>query len=36
LTVHFHGGFWQAMDTMRDKRHLEEHWAKGNAPWKVW
>jgi glucose-1-phosphate cytidylyltransferase len=36
LTVHFHGSFWQAMDTMRDKRHLEELWAKGNAPWKVW
>lgn len=36
LTVHFHGGFWQAMDTMRDKRHLEELWAKGNPPWKTW
>lgn len=36
LGVHYHRGFWQAMDTMRDKRHLEELWAKGNAPWKVW
>jgi len=31
-----HGGFWQCMDTMRDKEFLEEIWAKGNAPWKVW
>ena len=32
----FHRGFWQAMDTLRDKQHLEELWAKGNAPWKTW
>ncbi len=31
-----HDGFWQAMDTLRDKRHLEELWTKGQAPWKVW
>jgi len=31
-----HDGFWQPMDTLRDKRHLEEHWEKGDAPWKVW
>ena len=36
LSVHFHQGFWQPMDTMRDKRHLEELWASGNAPWKIW
>jgi glucose-1-phosphate cytidylyltransferase len=30
-----HTGFWQAMDTMRDKSHLEELWS-GKAPWKVW
>ena len=36
LSVHFHRGFWQAMDTMRDKRHLEELWTDGNAPWKLW
>ena len=32
----FHRGFWQAMDTLRDKQHLEDLWAKGNAPWKSW
>jgi glucose-1-phosphate cytidylyltransferase len=31
-----HAGFWQAMDTMRDKNQLEELWDSGNAPWKVW
>ncbi len=31
-----HHGFWQPMDTLRDKNHLEELWAEGNAPWKVW
>jgi len=31
-----HGGFWQPMDTLRDKNHLEELWASGRAPWKVW
>lgn len=36
LTVHFHDGFWQPMDTLRDKRHLEELWAENRAPWKVW
>jgi glucose-1-phosphate cytidylyltransferase len=30
-----HDGFWQPMDTLRDKTQLEEHWSKG-APWKVW
>ena len=32
----FHRGFWQAMDTLRDKQHLEDLWAKGKAPWKTW
>jgi glucose-1-phosphate cytidylyltransferase len=36
LGVHLHRGFWQCMDTTRDRIHLEELWAKGNAPWKVW
>ncbi len=36
LGVHFHGGFWQPMDTLRDRRHLEDLWASGKAPWKVW
>jgi len=31
-----HKGFWQAMDTLRDKNHLEELWENGNPPWKVW
>lgn len=31
-----HHGFWQAMDTLRDKRRLEELWASGRAPWKLW
>jgi glucose-1-phosphate cytidylyltransferase len=31
-----HDGFWQPMDTLRDKTHLEELWASGQAPWKVW
>jgi glucose-1-phosphate cytidylyltransferase len=32
----FHRGFWQAMDTLRDKQRLEELWASGSAPWKTW
>ena len=32
----FHHGFWQAMDTLRDKQHLEDLWSKGKAPWKTW
>jgi glucose-1-phosphate cytidylyltransferase len=31
-----HRGFWQPMDTVRDRKVLEELWATGNAPWKVW
>jgi glucose-1-phosphate cytidylyltransferase len=31
-----HRGFWQAMDTVRDRNHLEELWQSGRAPWKVW
>jgi glucose-1-phosphate cytidylyltransferase len=31
-----HPGFWHAMDTVRDRNHLEKLWATGNAPWKVW
>ena len=31
-----HKGFWQPMDTLRDKLHLEKLWNEGNAPWKVW
>jgi len=31
-----HSGFWYAMDTLRDKNHLESLWQSGNAPWKIW
>ena len=36
LQAYFHKGFWQPMDTLRDKVLLERHWASGQAPWKVW
>lgn len=36
MSAFCHRGFWQPMDTLRDKMHLEELWAKGKAPWKVW
>ena len=36
LAAYFHPGFWQPMDTLRDKNHLEELWASGRAPWKRW
>lgn len=36
LTAFKHHGFWQAMDTLRDKNHLEELWRTGKAPWKCW
>jgi len=36
LEAYFHKGFWQPMDTIRDKSQLEEMWMSGNAPWKVW
>ncbi len=31
-----HQGFWQAMDTLRDKKHLETMWNEGSAPWRTW
>jgi glucose-1-phosphate cytidylyltransferase len=31
-----HNGFWQPMDTLRDKTSLEAMWQTGKAPWKVW
>ena len=31
-----HKGFWQPMDTIREREQLEEHWASGQAPWKIW
>jgi len=36
LMAYRHKGFWQPMDTLRDKNLLEEHWASGRAPWKIW
>jgi glucose-1-phosphate cytidylyltransferase len=36
LTAYKHRGFWQPMDTLRDKRHLETLWEEGKAPWRNW
>lgn len=36
LVAYQHHGFWQPMDTLRDKNYLEELWVSGKAPWKVW
>ena len=36
LAAFQHHGFWQPMDTLRDKTYLEELWSTGNAPWRTW
>jgi len=36
LAAYYHNGFWQPMDTLRDKTQLEGLWDAGNAPWKMW
>lgn len=36
LAAYRHDGFWQCMDTLRDKQRLEQFWQTGTAPWKVW
>jgi len=36
LMAYRHEGFWQPMDTLRDKQQLEHLWEEGNAPWRVW
>lgn len=36
LAAYRHNGFWQCMDTLRDRRQLEKAWHEGNPPWKVW
>lgn len=36
LSAYKHSGFWQSLDTLRDKNKLEGLWSKGNAPWKIW
>jgi len=36
LMAYKHTGFWQPMDTLRDKNNLEDLWQRGKAPWKTW
>lgn len=36
LRAYRHRGFWHAMDTLRDRNHLEDLWRSGRAPWKIW
>jgi glucose-1-phosphate cytidylyltransferase len=36
LSAYIHTGFWQPMDTLRDKNRLEDLWSRGEAPWKTW
>ena len=36
LSAYVHDGFWQPMDTARERSLLEELWSGGRAPWKVW
>lgn len=36
LDAYKHSGFWQPMDTLRDKNQLEQLWERGEAPWKIW
>ena len=36
LAGYVHKGFWQCMDTLREKQKLEKLWEDGNAPWKLW
>ena len=36
LAAYVHDGFWQPMDTLRDKNYLEGLWGQNQAPWKTW
>jgi len=36
LSVHKHNGYWNAIDTLRDKNHMDDLWNSKQAPWKVW
>lgn len=36
MNAFYHDGFWQPMDTLRDKHHLDDLWLSGEAPWKIW
>ena len=36
LAGYVHTGYWQCMDTLREKNQIEQLWNDGNAPWKIW
>jgi glucose-1-phosphate cytidylyltransferase len=36
LSAYLHDNFWQCMDTLRDKKYLEDLWNNKKAPWKIW
>ena len=36
MGAYLHDGFWQPMDTLRDKLYLDDLWSRGEAPWKIW
>ena len=36
LMGYIHKGYWQCMDTLREKQQIEKLWSTGNAPWKLW
>ena len=36
LAGYIHRGYWQCMDTLREKQQIEALWGAGNAPWKLW
>ena len=36
LGAYKHQGFWKAMDTLSDKKYLDDLWSSENAPWKIW
>ena len=36
LVGYIHRGYWQCMDTLREKQQIEKLWESGNAPWKLW
>ena len=36
MSIYFHDGFWQPMDTLREKQILEDLWQSKKAPWKIW
>ena len=36
LVGYYHKGFWHPIDTLRDKKYLEDLWKRQKAPWKIW